>query len=204
MRSRIFLFLLVLGFALRLGYGVARYRGAILGASGTSFIQLWDYDGLEHVLIAVGVVRGDGYVMPELPGLQGKHIRETGVLATFKAPLYEFFLSAVFALSGISFWLFFPLQALFGGILSGLMAELAYGAFGRAGPAWIAGLAAAVHPVLINTASQPYNENLYFLLFFSTLWAFGRWLEDARARWLIAVGILAALTALTRESAIPL
>jgi hypothetical protein len=200
----LFLLLLLVGFGIRMGYGVVRYDGMLLSLSGPAFIASWDFDAAEHVLIAHALLSGKGYVVDQIPGTESKHVRFVGKEALFKAPLYQFFLAAMFALSGFSFLLFFPLQAAFGGLVSGFVGLLALEAFRRADAAWIAGLAAATHPVLVNSASQPYNENLFFLLFVSALWAFMRWFDTRRLSWASACGVLSGLCILTRESGIPL
>ena len=202
--STLFLVLTLIGFGLRFGYGVARYRTDLVRVTGSEFIAKWDYDGLEHVLIAKALLSGKGYIVDEVPGLESKHVRLVGREALYKAPLYEFFLAGLFKLSGFSFLLFFPAQALFGGLLCGFVGLITLETFERPTAAYFAGVMAAAHPVLVNSASQPYNENLFFLLFVATLWAFYRWLDTQRMSWAVVSGMLAALWILTRESAIPL
>src|SRR4030095_13333995 len=51
----IFLVLLILGTATRLGYGVVRYHDA-LASSEEDFISRWDHDALEHILIAESLI----------------------------------------------------------------------------------------------------------------------------------------------------
>jgi hypothetical protein len=182
---RLFLVLLILGFGLRFGYGAARYRSDLIRLSGDSFITSWDFDALEHVLIANALLSGKGYVVDDKPIPQGKHVRHVGEDAVFKAPLYQFFLAGVFAISGFSFLLFFPLQALLGGLASGFIGLLTLEAFGEERAAWLAGLFAATHPVLVNSASQPYNENLFFFLFAASIWAFLVGLRTQRLRWIL-------------------
>jgi hypothetical protein len=199
-----FLLLLFIGFGLRIGYGVARYRSDLVHLSGERFINQWDYDVLEHVLIARALLRGHGYVVDDLENADSKHVRfSPGRDALFKAPLYQFFLAGIFALSGFSFALFFPLQALFGGLIAGLMSLTALATFRRPGAAWLAGLAAAVHPVLVSAAAQPANEDLAFLFFALTLWTFIKWLGSQRLSWAFVCGLAFALSLLTRESALP-
>jgi 4-amino-4-deoxy-L-arabinose transferase-like glycosyltransferase len=199
----IFLVLFLTGATLRLGYGAARYD-ASLSTTGADFIRMWDFDGIEHVLIAKSLIDQQTYRVASIPGLEGKNIRAIGQDALFKAPLYEAFLAAVFAVSGFNFALFFPLQALLGGVLSGLAALVALAAFDSRRVAYMAGLAAAAHPVLVNSASQPYNENLFFALLFGSIWAFSGWLASGRWPWALASGILGGLAILCRETAIPL
>jgi 4-amino-4-deoxy-L-arabinose transferase-like glycosyltransferase len=200
----LFLTLVIFGFVLRMGYGIVRYRGNLIDLSGVSFITSWNYDGLEHVLIAKALLSREGYVVDTLPLPAGKHIREQGQEALFKAPLYQFFLAAVFAVSGFSFKLFFPLQALFGGLTSGLVGLISWEAFQRPDTAWISGFAAAVHPVLVNAASQPYNEDLFFFLFAAAVWFFLVWFRKRDLGWALLCGVSLGLCTLTRESAIPL
>jgi dolichyl-phosphate-mannose-protein mannosyltransferase len=200
----LFLTLVVIGFGLRLAYGIARYQSDLIDLSDREFIAQWDFDALEHVLIARALLSGKGYVVDDLPGMEGKHIRGVGQDAVFKAPFYQFFLAGLFALSGFSFVLFFPIQALLGGLVSGFAGLITLETFKRPAAAWLAGAAAAAHPVLVNSAAQPYNENLFFFLFLAALWTFTRWLENERRAWAIGCGILVALGILTRESALSL
>jgi len=201
---RLFLILLIVGFGLRIGYGVVRYRSDLFHLSGESFIASWDFDGLEHVLIAKALLSGKGYVVDSSPILQGKHIRYIGEDAVFKAPLYQFFLEGIFAISGFSFLLFFPLQALLGGLLSGFVGLITLDTFQSSRAALFAGLIAAAHPVLVNSASEPYNENLFFFLFVAAIWAFLVWLRTRAAPWAILAGALVGLSTLARESGLPL
>jgi hypothetical protein len=196
----LFLSLLIVGCAARLGYGVARYNTA-LTASGADFITRWDYDAIEHVLIAKSLIDAGEYRVASVPGLEKKHVRGIGYDGSFKAPLYQVFLAGVFAVSGYNFFLFFPLQALIGGIASGLVALIALETFHSRRAAVIAGLGAAIHPVLVNSASQPYNENLYVALIFGSVWSFLKWWHAPHLRWAVSCGALGALAILCRESA---
>ena len=144
---RFFLILLILGFGLRIGYGVVRYRSGLITISGRAFITAWNFDALEHVLIAKALLSGKGYIVDDSPVLDGKHVHHAGEDALFKAPLYQFFLAGLFAISGFSFILLFPLQALFGGLLTGLVGLLTLETFRRPRAAWLAGFGAAA-PVL--------------------------------------------------------
>ncbi len=195
-----FVLVFVLGFALRIGYGVAAFRHD-LGATGASFIALWDYDAIEHVAIAKAIMEGKGYIVDPDVDFTNKHPRVIGEPALFKAPLYEYFLAAIFSLSEFSFALFFPIQALLGGGLCVLTADIAIRAFKTPQAGWFAGLAAAAHPTLVNTASQPYNENLFFFLFFLFIWMFLRWMASPSWSNAALVGIIAGLDTLTRETA---
>jgi 4-amino-4-deoxy-L-arabinose transferase-like glycosyltransferase len=199
---RMFLVLVILGFGLRLGYGVVRYRSALTNLSGRAFINKWDADALYHVLIAEALLSGKGYIVDEAPLASGRSIRYAGQEALFKAPLYEFFLAGTFAISGFSFKLFFPLQALFGGLLTGLMGLIALHVFRRPGAAWFAGVAAGVHPILVNSACQPYNEDLFFFFFAAAIWAFLVWFQTQRVKWAILCGAMIGLCMLTRENGV--
>lgn len=196
----IFLILVILGFGLRIGYGVVRYRNTLANLSGRAFINNWNADALYHVLIADALLSGKGYIVDQAPLATGRIVRYAGQEALFKAPLYEFFLAATFAISGFSFKLFFPLQALFGGLLTGLMSLISLLVFRRPGAAWFAGIAAAFHPILVNAASQPYNEDLFFFFFAAAIWAFLVWLQTQGVRWAILCGTMIGLCMLTREN----
>jgi 4-amino-4-deoxy-L-arabinose transferase-like glycosyltransferase len=197
----IFVVLLVIGFVISTGYGIARYQWRIVTARGSEFVRMWDFDALEQVLIAEAILSGKGYVVGDnAAAIEGKTVRFVGQPAVFKAPLYQYFLAGAFAISGFSFLLFFPLQALAAGGLSGLAGLVAREAFKHPAVAWFAGLAAAVQPVLVNTASQPYNEPLFFLLFLAAIWTFLRWLDSGGVRYAVACGCLIGLGTLTRET----
>jgi len=197
--QRLFLVLVLLGFGLRIGYGVARYQGK-LNLSGAAFVGIWDYDALDHVLIVNALLSGKGYVVDEAPLENGKRGDYPGQEALFKAPLYEFLLAGCFAISGFSFKLFFPLQALLGGLTAALVGLIALRAFERNDCAWLAGFAVAAHPVLVNSASQPYNENLFFFLFAASITAFLVWLRNSQIGWALICGATVGLCILTREN----
>lgn len=196
-----FVALLLLGFLFRVGFGVVRYRHS-LEASGTAFIQLWDHDALYHVLIARGLLSGKGYIVDNTPALTTKPLRYQGQQALFKAPLYEFFLAGIFWLSGFSFTLLLPLQAAVGGLTAGFVGLITSEVFQRQRAAWFAGLAAAAQPILINSASQPYNENLYFFFFVGSIWSCLLWFKTHRVQHAMLCGIMVGLCMLTRESAL--
>ena len=202
-QSRLGLFLgaLLVGCFLRLGYGVAHYHEQV-SLTGQDFVLLWDYDALEHVLIAKSLIEERAYRVGK--PIEGKWIRYGPHDALFKAPLYQYFLAGVFAVSGFSFALFFPLQAIIGGLAAGLAAVVALELFGRWRIAAFTGLAAAAHPMLVNSASQPYNENLFVALIFGSIWAFVRWVKAPHPAWALAVGVFGGLAILCRESALPL
>jgi hypothetical protein len=112
-------------------------------------------------------------------------------------------LAGIFSLSGFSFALFFPLQVLLGSVASVLVAMVAMRSFENSLRVGLySGLAAAAHPVLVNTASQPYNENVYFFLFFLSLLVFLRWMDSRSLPEAIICGVLVGLTTLTREAMI--
>jgi Dolichyl-phosphate-mannose-protein mannosyltransferase len=199
----LFLSILLIAFIARMGYGVARYHRSF-SSTGAEFITLWDFDALEHVLISKSLIEDGAYRVGGGPGLEGKTVRGVGGDAIFKAPLYQFFLAAVFGISGFNFLLFFPLQALLGGVASGTVAMIALETFQEWRVAAFAGVAAAIHPILVSTASQPYNENPFFALLFASVWAFARWLNTPRLHYAAASGLLAGLAILCRETAFPL
>jgi len=199
---RLFVILLILGFGLRMGYGVVRYRSSLTNLSGRAFINAWDNDALIHVLIAEALLSGKGYIVDAAPLATERKIRDAGQEALFKAPLYDFFLAGTFAISGFSFRLFFPLQALLGGFSTGLMGLIALRVFRRPGAAWFAGIAAGTHPILVNSASQPYNEDLFFFFFAAAIWAFLVWFQTQRATWAFFSGAMVGCCVLTRENGV--
>lgn len=201
MKARqVIILVFVVATALRLAYGTLVYRH-VLTNSGPDFVAIWDYDAIEHVLIAKALMEGKGYVVDADADLTNKHPRLIGGPALFKAPLYQYLLAAIFRISGFSFALLFPFQAFLGGALSVLVAKIAMRAFSESPTVGVyAGLAAATHPVLINTAAQPYNETVFFFLFFLSVWLFLSWLRSPTWLRAVAFGVTAGLTTLTRES----
>ncbi|MGH7487536.1 MAG: hypothetical protein ACREMY_18325, partial [bacterium] len=111
----LFLVLLIAGAGVRIGYGVARFRDAAIYARGEEFVRLWDYDALEHLLIAEAIRAGKGYIVLPPPQDVVKHVRAVGKVALFKAPLYEYLLAGLFWVSGPSFGLLLMVQAVAGG-----------------------------------------------------------------------------------------
>lgn len=198
--KRLFVFLVLLGFGLRIGFAVARYRTALVRSSGQSFIELWDHDALDHVLISKALLDGKGYVVEEVALPPGKHVHYQAQEALHKAPLYEFFLVAAFAVSGFSFQVLLPAQALLGGLLAGFVGLIGLRIFRNRAVAWFAGIAAAAHPILVNSASQPYNENLFFCLYAAAILSFLVWVDRRQWTWALLSGVSSGLCILTREN----
>jgi 4-amino-4-deoxy-L-arabinose transferase-like glycosyltransferase len=196
---RIFWFVFILGLILRLGYGVVRYRASLLSVNGNAFIGSWDHDALYHVLIAKAILSGQGYIVDAAP--LGRQLRYAGQDAVFKAPLYEYFLAGVFAISGYSFKLLFPLQALLGGVTAGWVGVIGLRVFRSKRVGWIAGFLAAAQPLLVNSASQPYNEEVFYFFYVASILAFLLWLDTRRLKWILFCGISSGLCMLTRENA---
>jgi 4-amino-4-deoxy-L-arabinose transferase-like glycosyltransferase len=180
---------------LTLGQGLVRYRH-VLGTTGPEFVKLNEYDALVHVTIAQRIMAGQGDTLPttSADGPIG-----SSQPAFEKAPGYPFLLAVLFRITGVGF-AFFPLQCLMGGLLSVLVVLVSTEAFGDPSVALFAGIAAAVHPVLVNTASQLYNENIYFCLFFLCVWLYLRWYRSPSTHLALICGICAGLTALIREA----
>ena len=192
---RICIVVFCLTVALTLGQGLVRYRH-VLGKTGPEFVELNEYDALVHVTLAQRIMAGLGDTLPttSIDGPIG-----SSQPAFQKAPGYPFLLAVLFRITGVGF-AFFPLQCLIGGLLSVLVVLVATEAFGDPSVALIAGIAAAVHPVLVNAASQLYNENIYFCLFFLCVWLYLRWYRNPTAYLALLCGICAGATALIREA----
>jgi 4-amino-4-deoxy-L-arabinose transferase-like glycosyltransferase len=181
--------------ALTVGQGLLRYRHA-LGATGEEFVKLNQYDALVHVTIAERMMAGQGDTLPTTTA--DGPIGDSQP-AFEKAPGYPFLLATLFRVTGVGFS-FFPLQCLIGGLLSVLVVLVAMETFADPLAALFAGIAAAVHPVLVNAASQLYNENIYFCLFFLCVWLFLRWHRHPSVRLALLCGTCAGVIALVRES----
>ncbi len=201
-RRNLFLILVLLGFGLRIGYGVVRYQSTLTHISGDAFVDFWNHDAYLHVLIAKAILLGKGYVVFDQPG--ARVIRYPGQPALFKAPLYQYFLAGAFAISGFSFKLFFPLQSLIGGLTAGFVGLITLRVFQSSKTAWLAGIGTAAHPILVNAASQPYNENVFFFFFVVAIWAYLVWLDSMAVRWALLCGASVGLCMLTRESGLVL
>jgi 4-amino-4-deoxy-L-arabinose transferase-like glycosyltransferase len=192
---RICLFVFCLTLALTLGQGLVRFRH-VLGATGQRFIDLNEADALVHVTIAQRILDGRGYTLPT----SDQDGRQQGSEPAFlKAPGYPYLLAGLFRITGICFS-FFPLQCLIGGCLSVLVVLVSVETFGDPLAALFAGVGAAAHPVLVNIASQLYNENIYFCLFFLCIWIYLRWHRTPSLGLALGCGCCAGVTALMRES----
>jgi hypothetical protein len=194
---RICLVVFCLTVAFTFGQGLVRYRH-VLGKTGAEFVKLNEYDALLHVTLAERIMAGQGDTLPTTGASEAIGSSQP---AFEKAPGYPFLLAALFRITGVGFW-FFPLQCLIGGLLSVLVVLVATEAFGDPFVAWFAGIAAAVHPVLVNAASQLYNENIYFCLFFLCVWLYLRWYRNPSPYLALICGICAGLTALMREAVV--
>jgi 4-amino-4-deoxy-L-arabinose transferase-like glycosyltransferase len=192
---RICILVFCLTLALTLGQGLVRYRH-VLGKTGAEFVQLQQFDALVHVTLAQRILAGQGDTLPTTPidGPIGP-----SQPAFEKAPGYPLLLAALFRVTGVGF-AYFPIQCLLGGLLSVLVVLIAAETFGDPRVALFAGIAASVHPVLINAAAQLYNENIYFFLFFLCVWLYLRWYRKPSLHLALIIGITAGVTGLIRES----
>lgn len=192
---RICLVVFCLTLALTLGQGLLRYRH-VLGFTGQQFIQLNEADALLHATLAQRLIDGKGYTLPttKIDGPIGD-----SQPAFEKAPAYPFLLSLLFRVTGFGFS-FFPFQCLASALLSVLVVLVSFETFSDPLAALFAGVAASVHPVLVNAASQLYNENLYFFLFFLVVWLYLRLHRAPSLGLALLCGCVAGVTALVRES----
>jgi len=192
---KIYAFVFALAFLVAFAQGVFRF-GRLLGARDQRFIDLTEADARVHVTLARRLISGEGYT---LPMRFGPDLPPQIEPAFIKAPGYPYLLAGLFRITGISFW-FFPIQCLFNGGLSVLLAVITKDVFGAPVAALYAGIGAAVHPVLVNIASQLYNENIFFFLFLLTVFLHLRWFRAPSVKWALLCGVAAGLTALIRES----
>lgn len=179
---------------LTLGQGIARYHNEF-GLTGEQFIARQQFDAQVHVTLAQRIMNGQGYTLP-IDNPRGPDKVEP---AFEKAPGYPYFLAALFSITGIG-WSFFPVQCLFGSILSVLAVLIAVEIFGDPIVGLVAGISAAVDPILVNVASQLYNENIYFCLFFFCIWLYLRWYRKPSAGIALAAGLVAGVNGLIREA----
>lgn len=192
---KIYAFVFALGFLLAFARGVFRF-GPVLGARDQQFIDLTEADARVHVTLAQRLINGEGYTLPMSFGPE----RAPQVEPAFvKAPGYPYLLAGLFRITGISFW-FFPIQCLFAGAMSVLLAVITKDVFAAPVAALYAGIGAAIHPVLVNVASQLYNENIFFFMFLLTVLLYLRWFRAPSVRRALMCGAAAGLTALIRES----
>jgi 4-amino-4-deoxy-L-arabinose transferase-like glycosyltransferase len=63
-------------------------------------------------------------------------------------------------------------------------------------------MSAAAHPILVNSASQPYSENLFFFLYAASILFFLIWFQTQQLKWALLSGISAGMSTLTRENGI--
>jgi len=144
-------------------------------------------DAADYHRLATGLVQGQGYV------------NAAGASTAWRPPAYPVFLAGVYQIFGVNVTTATVVQAVLGG-LTVLMLML-LGALILDWPrALIAGVIAAVYPVLVWLPRLLLSENLSFFLLLLTLVAIVMYLRTSRLIWMIVFGVFCALNTLVRGS----
>lgn len=147
---------------------------------GTAALDAATYNG-----IAVNLIEGRGF-------------SQDGINPNcFVAPLYPFFLAALYTLAGVQPLLVELLQALLGTLTAWVLYRLVHHFFGH-GPALIAFVLALFMPELVVLNTFLYTESLFIFLFITTIWLTIRAWEQPTWGRLALAGVVTALATLTR------
>src|SRR3954447_13768925 len=125
-------------------------------------------------------------------------VRAAGATA-IRPPAYPYLLAGVYKISGGSVLAGRVAQAAIGAAIVGVIALVALELFGPT-TAVVAGALAAIFPPLIVDGMTLLSDPLFVLLELTALLAALRWRATGRPPWLIAAGVLAGLSILTRQN----
>jgi 4-amino-4-deoxy-L-arabinose transferase-like glycosyltransferase len=120
---------------------------------------------------------------------------------SFRAPLYPFFLAAVYLVFGRNLVAARLVQALVGALACPISAKIADKLFGRR-VALLAGLGMALHPLLIYFEGWIITDTLFIFLLTLTVLLALRAIEQPTAAGAIGTGVVLGLSVLTRPQAI--
>ena len=153
-------------------------------------------DAADYHRHAVSISNGDGYPETMLAGDGGP--------TAFRPPLYPYFISAVYTVTGPRWNAVRVIQAFLGVVIVALIGLIALRLWDRR-VALVASGIAAVYPPLIISGAVLLGEILFLTL---ELGAIAAALQHRRSthryRWLVAAGILAGLASLTRSNGVVL
>jgi 4-amino-4-deoxy-L-arabinose transferase-like glycosyltransferase len=147
-------------------------------------------DARDYDLLGWNLAQGTGFTEypPYLP-------------TSFRAPLYPFFLAAVYLIFGRNLVAARLVQALVGALACPISAKIADKLFGRR-VALVAGFGVALHPLLIYFEGWIITDTLFIFLFTLTVLLALRAIEQPSATRAIGTGVVLGLSVLTRPQAI--
>jgi len=173
------------------------FRNAWLLFAFALVLRLWNVWAIERhdPMAKIPIIDGWSYHQQALDILRGNF---WGDQVFFQDPLYPYLLAGVYSLTGESMAAVRMLQALFGAVLT-VCLLLTGIRVGGVGAGAIAGLTAAVYPLLIYFDGQIMKESLGLLLIGLALWLLLR-AADSPGRWSrqIVAGASFALAVMTR------
>jgi 4-amino-4-deoxy-L-arabinose transferase-like glycosyltransferase len=146
-------------------------------------------DARDYDLLAWNLAQGTGFT--EYPPYQP---------ISFRAPLYPYFLAAVYLVFGRNLVAARLVQALVGALACPISAKIADKLFGRR-VALVAGMGVALHPLLIYFEGWIITDTLFIFLFTLTVLLALRAIEQPSATRAIWTGVALGLSALTRPQA---
>ncbi len=130
--------------------------------------------------------------------IEGRGFSQDGINPScFVAPLYPFFLAAVYFLAGVQPLLVELVQAVLGSVTAWLLYLLVRSYFDH-GPALIAFVLALFMPELVVLNTFLYTETVFIFLFVATLWLAVRALAAPSWKRLAIAGLVAGLVTMTR------
>lgn len=174
-------------------------------------------DMFQYDMLARSIASGNGYRWYALPDLhlaqQYIHFNmsmvdydPTGVITSFRPPLYPFFLSIIYSIFGMGVNRFFVVR-LVQTILGASLAPMVYLVSSELFPSRIrigkiASFVVAFYPILVIYPLSLATENLFFILFLSALWVMLKAVKSDQWYWYALEGVMLGLTALTRSVAL--
>ncbi|HTR97362.1 MAG TPA: glycosyltransferase family 39 protein [Candidatus Acidoferrales bacterium] len=149
-------------------------------------------DGISYDEIGWNLARGVGF-----------HVHwAAGTYPTaFRPPLYPFLISLVYRAVGHDVFLALVAQCALGGLLPVLLASFARATFGSS-VARIAGLLAAIHPMLIFFSAYLLTETTFAFVMLLALAASADWVKTPRPARALGAGLLWGAAVLTRPNAL--
>jgi 4-amino-4-deoxy-L-arabinose transferase-like glycosyltransferase len=178
-------------FAIVIGAIVLVALAARLGAIAVTPHIALASDPADYARHASSISAGHGYPSSAV-------VRAGGPTA-IRPPAYPYLLAGVYKVAGHSVLAGRVAQAVIGAAIVGVIALIALELFGPL-TAVVAGVLAAVFPPLIVDGMTLLSDPLFVLLEVTALLTALRWRATGRPPWLIASGVLAGLSILTRQN----
>ena len=177
--TRILLILLVVGFVVRLLFGIL-FVGLGTAPAGDAAT----YDQIAHNLIS-----------------EGKYIQYhgTGMWLSFRPPLLPFVLAGLYSVVGYSFTASRLFMIIIGSLLPLVVFAITHRVFGRRA-AIIAGVVSAVYPSFVLYSNTLHTEGLFVILLYLLIMFLIRFADSTKTVDICMAGIMAGLCSLCRPT----